>query len=194
MSLDFGTKEMADAFSSLPAPAPVPPNPWKQTPTETQLALRNERSTVNMTNNSSATSLASTQSDLPSMVTSIMTVNKQERAKDRKLYEDWEANREAQRKLVDDKQDEERRDDLRRMEKLEERSGNTAQAILQMMQQMCQGNGLQVQQPPSQAIATVPIVVPPQLQQPIRNSTGEMIDSLNQIQLNEVTGLAKKPK
>ena len=87
-----------------------------------------------MTDNSYATSLASIQSDLASMVTSIMTVNKQERAKDRKLYEDREANREAQRKLVDDKRDEERRDDLRRIEKLEERSGNTAQAILQMMQ------------------------------------------------------------
>ena len=27
MSLNFGTKEMADAFPSLPAPAPAPPNP-----------------------------------------------------------------------------------------------------------------------------------------------------------------------
>ena len=33
MNLNFGTKEMADMFPSLPAPAP--PNPWKQTPTET---------------------------------------------------------------------------------------------------------------------------------------------------------------
>ena len=78
-----------------------------------------------------------------------------------KLYEDREANREAQRKLVDDKRDEERRDDIKRMEKLEERNGNTAQAILQMLQQMCQGTGPQVQQPPSQAIAQVPPAVPP---------------------------------
>ena len=166
MSLNFGTKEIVDAFPSLPALAPAPPNPWKQTTTETQLALRDEQSTVSMTDNSYARSLASIQSDLASMVTSIMTVNKYERAKDRKQYEDREANHEAQRKLVDDKRDEERQDDLRRMKKLEERSGNTAQAILQMMQQMCQGNGLQVQQPPSQAIAPVPIIVPPQLQQP----------------------------
>ena len=35
MSLNFGTKEVADMFPSLPAPAQ--PNPQKQTPTETQL-------------------------------------------------------------------------------------------------------------------------------------------------------------
>ena len=147
-----------------------------------------------MTDNSYATSLESLQSDMASRVTSIMTLNKQQRAEDRKLYEDQEADREAQCKVVDDKQDAERRDDLRRMEKLEERSGTTANAMLQLMQQMCQGNGLQVQQPPSQVIATEPIVVPPQPQQPIRNRTGDMIESLNQIKLGEATGLAKKAK
>ena len=75
------------------------------------------------------------------MLTGIMTVNKQERAKERKMYEDREANREAQRKLIDDKRDKERRDDIKRMEKSEERNGNTTNAILQMMQQMYQGNG-----------------------------------------------------
>ena len=40
MSLNFGTKEVADMFPSLPAP--TPPNPWKQTLTETQLALRDD--------------------------------------------------------------------------------------------------------------------------------------------------------
>ena len=65
--------------------------------------------------------------------TGIMTVNKQERAKEREMYEDREANREAQCKLIDDKRDKERQDDIKRMGKLEERSGNTANAILQMM-------------------------------------------------------------
>ena len=74
------------------------------------------------------------------MLTGIMTVNEQERAKERKMYEDREANREAQRKLIDDKRDEERRDDIKRIEKLEERNGNTTNVILQMMQQMYQGN------------------------------------------------------
>ena len=192
MSLNFGTKEMTDMFPSLPPLAP--PNPWKQTPTETQLTLRDEQSTVNMTDNSYATSLASIQSDLASMVTIIMTVNKQERAKESKLYEDRKANHEAQRKLVDDKRDEERQDSSRRMEKLEERSGNTAQTILQMMQQLCQGNGPQVQQPPSQAITPVPLAVLPPPQKPPQNSTSDMVDSLNQIKLNEVTTLVKKPK
>ena len=54
MSLNFGTKEVADMFPSLPAPAPAlaPPNSWKQTLIETQLALRNDQSTVSMTDNS----------------------------------------------------------------------------------------------------------------------------------------------
>ena len=51
------------------------------------------------------------------------------------------------------------------MEKLEERSETTANAMLQLMQQMCQGNGLQVQQPPSQAIAPVPPALQPPPQQ-----------------------------
>ena len=156
--------DLVDAFPSLPVPAPAPQNPWKQTTIETQLALRDERSTVSMTDNPYATSLASMQSDLASMVTSIMTLNEQQRAEDRKQYEEREADREAQRKIVDDKQTEWRRDDLRRMEKLEERGVTTTNAILQMMQQMCQGTGLLVQQPPSQATATVPILVPPQPQ------------------------------
>ena len=86
-----------------------------------------------MTNNSFATTLASIQSDMARMVTTIMAVNEQERAKERKVYEDREAVREVQRKLANDKRDEERRDDLRRTKKLEKRSGNTSQAMLQMM-------------------------------------------------------------
>ena len=113
MSLDFGTKEMVGAFPLLSARAPAQPNPLKQTTTENQLALRDERSTVSMTDNSYATSLASLQSDMASMVTSIMTLNEQQRTEDRKLYEDREADREAQRKVVDDKRDAERQDDLR---------------------------------------------------------------------------------
>ena len=108
-------------------------------------ACCDERSTVSMTDNSYATSLTSVQSDMASMLIGIMTVNKQERAKGRKVYKDREANREAQHKLIDDKRDKERRDDIKQMKKLEERNGNTANAILQMMQQMHQGNG-QVQQ------------------------------------------------
>ena len=95
--------------------------------------------------------------------------------------------------MIDDKRDQERRDDIKRMEKLEERNGNTANAILQMMQQMYQGNG-QVQQQPSQAIATVPQAVGSSPQQPPRNSTSDMVHSLNQIQLNEVMTSAKKSK
>ena len=84
------------------------------------------------------------------------------------------------------------------MEKLEEQSGNTAQAILQMMQQMCQGIGPQVQQQSSQAIAPVPPTLPPPPppppQQIPQNSTSDMVDSLNQIKLTEVTTSAKKQK
>ena len=82
-------------------------------PTENQLALRNERSTVSMTDNSYVTSLAFIKSDLESMLTGIMTVNEQERAKERKMYEYREANREAQCKLINDKRDAERRDDIK---------------------------------------------------------------------------------
>ena len=74
-----------------------------------------------MTDNLYARSLASIQSDLENMLKGIMTVNKQEHAKEGKMYEDRKANYKAQRKLIDDKQDKERRDDIKRMEKLEER-------------------------------------------------------------------------
>ena len=61
---------------------------------------------------------------------------------------------------------------------------------------MCQGTGPQGQQPPSQAIAPVPPVVPPPSpQKSPRNSTSDIVDSLNQIKLtNEVTTSAKKSK
>ena len=102
-------------------------------------------------------------------------------------------NREAQRKLIDDKRHQERRDGIKRTEKLVEWNGNTAKALLQMMQQMHQGNG-QVQQQPSQVIAPVPQVVGSPPQQPPPYSTAVMVQSLNQIQLNEETISAKKPK
>ena len=112
MSLDFGLEAMAGAFPLLLPSVPPPQNPWRQTPTENQLALRDERSTVSMTDNSFTTSLASLQSDIASMLTSIVTLNDKQRAEDRKRYEDREADREAQRKIVDDKRDAERRDDI----------------------------------------------------------------------------------
>ena len=56
-----------------------------------------------MTDNFFATTLASIQSDMASMVTSVMAVNKQELAKERKVYKDREADREAQRKIINDK-------------------------------------------------------------------------------------------
>ena len=193
MSLDFGTKEVADMFPSLLAPAPT--NSWEQTPPENQLALRDDRSTASMTDNYFATTLASIQSDMARMVTTIMAVNEQERGKERKVYEDRKADREAQRKIVDDKRDEERRDDIRRMEKLEERNGNTAQAILQMMQQMCQETGPQIQHQSSQAIAQVSPALPLPPQHMPRNTTSDMVDSLNKIKLNnEVTTSVKKSK
>ena len=100
ITLNFGTKDMTDAFPALPAPALAPPNPWKQTTTENQLALRDERLTVSMTDNSYATSLATIQSDMASMLTGIMTANEQERKKERKIYEDREEDHEAQRKRL----------------------------------------------------------------------------------------------
>ena len=112
MSLDFGPKAMAGAFLLLLPPAPAPPNPWKQTTTKYQLALRDERSTVSMTDNSYTTSLASLQSDMASMLTSIVTLNDKQHTEDRKLYEDRAADCKAQRKIVDDKRDAERGDDL----------------------------------------------------------------------------------
>ena len=78
------------------------------------------------------------------------------------MYEDQEANREAQRELIDDKQDKERRDDIKRMEKLEERNGNTANVILQMIQQMYPS------QPSGQVIAPVSSAGPQQQQQQIQ--------------------------
>ena len=57
----------------------------------------------------------------------------------RKLeYEEREANREAQRKLIDDKRDKDRSYYIKRLEKLEEMNGNTARALLEMMQQKSQ--------------------------------------------------------
>ena len=42
---------------------------------------------------------------MASMLTGIITANKQERANERKVYEEREANREAQQKMIDDKRD-----------------------------------------------------------------------------------------
>ena len=84
MTLNFGTNETTDAFPALPAPVlPPAPNPWKQNTPENQLALRDDRSTVSMTDALYATSLATIQSDMVSMLTGIITA------------EDREANREA---------------------------------------------------------------------------------------------------
>ena len=90
LSLDFGPEAMAGSgsFPLLSKPAPAVPNPWKQTTTENQLALREERSTVSMTDNLHATSIATLQSDMSRMLTSIVTMNEQQRAEDKKRYEE----------------------------------------------------------------------------------------------------------
>ena len=134
MSLDFGPEAMVGSFPLLSPPVPVVPNPWKPTTTENQLALREERSTVSMTDNSFTTSIATLQSEMSRMLTSMVTLNEQQRAADQKRYEEREIAREAQRKIIDDKRDADRQDDLRRMEKLEGRNETTSNALLQMLQ------------------------------------------------------------
>ena len=67
---------------------------------------------------------------MASMLISFISSNKKERAKERKMYKNREADLEAQHKLIDDKRDQERRNDIKRMEKLEDRNGNTATALL----------------------------------------------------------------
>ena len=74
----------------------------------------------------------------------------------------------------------EKSDNIKRMEKLEERNGNTARALLEMMQQMNQRNG-QVQQQPSRVIAPVPQAVGSPPQEPPAYSTAVMVQSLNKI-------------
>ena len=103
MSLNFGSKESKDWFPSLPATMTA--NSWKQTPPENQLALfgkshhpGDNRSLVSMTDNSFATTLASIQSKMASVVTTIMAVNEQERAKERQVYDERRKEEEKSRK------------------------------------------------------------------------------------------------
>ena len=101
MSLNFGAETMAGVFSSLPPPTSAPTNPWTQPTPENQLALREDRSTVSMSDNSFTTSLASLQLEMSRMLTSIMTQGEQQRAADKKIYDDRETVRKAQCKIID---------------------------------------------------------------------------------------------
>lgn len=150
MSLNFGTEASANMFPSLPATTTTT-NPWKQTPLENQLSLLSkshhpgdDQSLASTTDNSFATTLASLQSEMASVVTTIIVVNEQECAKEKQVYKDRRKEEEkswkeaqtvhkVQHKLNDDKWAEVRRDDLKRFEKLEERRGSTGHAILGMM-------------------------------------------------------------
>ena len=96
MTLNFGTKEMTNEFLALPPPA-LPSNPWKQNTTENQLAVHgDERSTVSMTDTSYATSLASIQTDMASLLSGTIATIQADNAKERRAYEERETNRENQ--------------------------------------------------------------------------------------------------
>ena len=98
MTLNFGTDKMTDAFPALPAPAlPLPSNLWKQNTLENQLAVRgDDRSTISMTDVSYATSLASIQSDMASMLSGTIAAIQQDNTKERREYKERDTNREAQ--------------------------------------------------------------------------------------------------
>ena len=137
MSIDFGTEDAADAFPALPAPPPRN-NPWKQNPPENQLAVRgDDRSTVTMTDASYATTLQSVQSDMASLLSGTIAAIQQDNAKARLESEEQEEERERQRQereaTREVQRNQERSNDLRRLEKLEERNDSTHQALLQLM-------------------------------------------------------------
>ena len=135
MGIQLGTDDLLDDFPSLPSPASA----WKTQQPENWIALlgnphqsNDDRSLINMNDQSLANTFASFRSEMTSVVTTMMEVNNQEWAKERKEYEDRrkvedqqqtkaEERREVQRKADEVKREQERRDDIKRMEKLEER-------------------------------------------------------------------------
>ena len=141
MTLNFGTEDMVDAFPALPAPARTP-NPWKQTPPENQLAVRDDRSTASMTDASFATTLKSVQSNMASLLSGTIAAIQQDNTNERRASVVREAQREVQQKEREAARETQRKqvrsDNLRRLAKVEERNDSTQQALLQLMQQMAQ--------------------------------------------------------
>ena len=214
MNLNFGTNKSENTFLSLPTIMTA--NPWKQTQPENQLALfgnshhpGDDQSLVSMTDNSLATTLASIQTELACVVTTMMAVNEQERTKERQVYKDRrkkerksrkeaEVVRDAQRKLDNEELAGERRDGLKQLEKLEDQRESNDLLILEMVQYMCRRTTTQPTQPTTHQ-ATLPVPVPPPPPQPTlgasQTTINGMVAFLNEIKLNDdVTTATKKSK
>ena len=134
MGIQLGTDDLLDEFPSLSSPA----NAWKTLQPENRIALlrnphqpNDDRLLISMNDQSLANAFASFRTEMTSVVTTMMEVNNQERAEERQEYEDRrkvedqqrteaEERREAQRKADEVKREEECRDDIKRMEKVEE--------------------------------------------------------------------------
>ena len=149
---------------------------------------------------------------MTNVVTTMMMVNEKERARERKVYGDRrkeedqqrteaEEQREAQRKLDDEKRAVKQRDDIKRLEKLEERRQSDQQKhellIVELMQNLYRGTSAQTQPQPSTAYVTVPLPYPPP--QPtldaLQTTTDDIIASLNETKLNDdITAITKKFK
>ena len=153
MVIDVNKPSSSEYTTKLTPPAPPPPCRDHQDNKNQTIPTTTAKDRPNANKNNQDAIPPGIQSNMASMLTGIITANEQERAKERneyeereanreaqrKLeYEEREANREAQRKLIDDKRDKDRSYYIKRLEKLEEMNGNTARALLEMMQQKSQ--------------------------------------------------------
>ena len=135
MGIHLGTEDILDEFPTLPAPS----NAWKTQQPENQLALlgipnpnNDDQSLISNNDGSLANTLATFETNLTTVVTTMLELNNHERARERKEDNDRrkiedqqraevEERREAQRKADDTKREQERRDEYKRMGKLEDR-------------------------------------------------------------------------
>ena len=135
MGLNLGTEEILDT----PATASSPPNSWKTPRPVNQSALlgnhhpshNDDRSLISNNDASLANTLATFETNLTTVVTTLFELNNKERARERREYADQrkidkqqrfeaEAKREEQCKADNIIREQWHRDNVQRMEKLEE--------------------------------------------------------------------------